>query len=909
MRSILDYIKVFKNIETYKEPRSTALGPRNTYSEGQLVTPNVDGSRPGYGGVDYTDEANKIVNDYKKHIAKDFSMKGDLSKAPALDKYLQNRFGKNYKNVSYKIKKFTNFDSRGYLQEQKLNLAEGLVTKSNNGLKWTIRDDILKKIGGYKPIKGETEFSKKLFKTLDKLDPRETKVIKAFEEIIDSDLPVKKSTKVSPTVQKMGSLKTMIVEMTGVDPNSPDFKSGTKKSYTKFAKKFDVSPKEFEIAWNYLNQTGGRVSNLNNVPFNQAFNFAKDRVKGAMELGGLDNLRFYRDSSDNVLNYIWRSWNGNNLAGTESRVKLYDRSKLKIENGKLVPKKGYKLKDIEIKWKTGGKIPVSNIAFTYDGSELFDKVNLKTRGKESGLFKHVDKITKDYYTLYNRPVPDPKNIGKEIKFGEMMIRDYGKNSLTIGHNAPGGVKVEPLKNFQIQSQKMNIGLYNATKHIKNKALQKQVIETIYGDLHNLKGDKYIEKFIKNPPNIGYKEAGQKVIKEAGADILQWGPKKQTEALRVAGIDLSSPEGRLKFRQIGTAKVLNKILEKNKIRICNDKLSNGKGVVCGATFAERDPNAFMEAIKRNKDAVKIINKPGLVKGALRGVSGWAKKELGPFGWIGSIATIDAAFGLHAYGQGKTPLQALDETLWFLPKSWLKADEKMFKNVYERAGYTKEDFGEFQKWRELEDLDQQYFSAKKQTDFMQRQVLMPNDKTVLEKGLQKEVDLQKDSPYANMGWNRPLFAITSEEEKTGKHPFYGPAVDRYNKIMDKSEKVYKSLKDPEKSWKDLDYSRKLAAMEEANRKKQMTLNKWRGYGFGDKGIEELLTRAGKADSLYSEYVHPIEGPSVSAEQMQAAGFAGGGRAGYMGGGIASILKPSEIPPERGGLRSIMINAKDN
>ena len=38
-----------------------------------------------------------------------------------------------------------------------------------------------------------------------------------------------------------------------------------------------------------------------------------------------------------------------------------------------------------------------------------------------------------------------------------------------------------------------------------------------------------------------------------------------------------------------------------------------------------------------------------------------------------------------------------------------------------------------------------------------------------------------------------------------------------------------------------------------------------------------------------------------------FSEGGRAGYMGGGIASILKPSEIPPERGGLRSIMINDK--
>jgi hypothetical protein len=39
----------------------------------------------------------------------------------------------------------------------------------------------------------------------------------------------------------------------------------------------------------------------------------------------------------------------------------------------------------------------------------------------------------------------------------------------------------------------------------------------------------------------------------------------------------------------------------------------------------------------------------------------------------------------------------------------------------------------------------------------------------------------------------------------------------------------------------------------------------------------------------------------------GFASGGRAGYMGGGIAAIRKPHAIPPEKGGLRSIMINGK--
>ena len=63
---------------------------------------------------------------------------------------------------------------------------------------------------------------------------------------------------------------------------------------------------------------------------------------------------------------------------------------------------------------------------------------------------------------------------------------------------------------------------------------------------------------------------------------------------------------------------------------------------------------------------------------------------------------------------------------------------------------------------------------------------------------------------------------------------------------------------------------------------------------------------------------EGPLTSKEMEDILGRnkwlsylyqpqASGGRAGYMGGGITGIRKPSAIPPERQGLRSIMINGK--
>ena len=44
-----------------QDPRSTALGPRNTYAGGQLVTPSVDGSRPGYNGEKYTKDKTVLV--------------------------------------------------------------------------------------------------------------------------------------------------------------------------------------------------------------------------------------------------------------------------------------------------------------------------------------------------------------------------------------------------------------------------------------------------------------------------------------------------------------------------------------------------------------------------------------------------------------------------------------------------------------------------------------------------------------------------------------------------------------------------------------------------------------------------------------------------------------------------------
>jgi len=499
---------------TLRNPEFTFRNPKA--DGGMLVKPSIDGSRPGYAKdkeIKKSLTAEKIVSDYKKIIAK-FSMKEDLSKAPSFENYINNKYGKNAKSIRMRVTRESDFAPRDYLQEQKLNLAEALKNKSNNSLKYEELGNkfILKKVGSDGVRAGQNEFTKKLYDIIYDLDSREDKVIKAFKYIIDENLPVKKITKGPSNLKKAGTIKGMIGQLTGIQTVSPPFLSGLEKSYKLFAQNFDMTPKEFKESFKYLNQIA-KSSNLINVPFDQAFKAATERVKGAAELGGSDMMTFYRDPNSNIVNYIFRHWDRNNFNKTgASRVKLYDRSKLKLVDGELIPKKGYTLDDIELKWESGKKYNVKDFAFSYDNSKLFDRGVLSIQGKASGLFDEVYSITKDYYSLYNKLIPDPKNPGKNIPFGKMMTRDYGKNSLAIGHNNPGGISVEPVSNFELQTQKLNTGIYQATKNFKNPTLKKRIIEELYGELYKFRGGKkYIDQLVKNPPDVSYSQALKNVI--------------------------------------------------------------------------------------------------------------------------------------------------------------------------------------------------------------------------------------------------------------------------------------------------------------------------------------------------------------------------------------------------------------
>ncbi len=88
---------------------------------------------------------------------------------------------------------------------------------------------------------------------------------------------------------------------------------------------------------------------------------------------------------------------------------------------------------------------------------------------------------------------------------------------------------------------------------------------------------------------------------------------------------------------------------------------------------------------------------------------------------------------------------------------------------------------------------------------------------------------------------------------------------------------------------------------------------GYGGGYLvgGAKKLFDKSIPKDKYSRQMMGLISGEEGIYEILsllnQMGLFADGGRAGYMGGGITAIRKPHAIPPERQGLRSIMINGK--
>ena len=624
------------------------------------LTDYLDKRKVSTQSVPVVKEANQIINEFVKTVNKDL-IAGDLSKTPTVNNLITQKYPKNVskrRQLEFQVKKLSEakgFDSRVFFQNKKLELAQRLVTESNLALKYDPdgKKGIFKKLGGEGTRVGQSGYTKQLYNILDTLDTADDKVVKALDVIIEQDLPLKSIKDAAQYKQSRGILNQMISEISGVGTDNLKTRLKKSKYYTK----------DFQDTIDYINKIGRQHQDFEGIKFSEAFEFGKTRLAGAAELEGRNLLSFYKDPNTNITNYAFRHWDRTNFNNQPSRVKLYDKKKvIRKPDGSIVPKKGLSLEDAELKWKAGMKVKTKDLIFSYDGSELFDNTTLRTKGPTSGLFDEVYKATKDYYTTYNKPIPDPKKPGTSIKFGELMERDFGKNALAIGHNAPGGIKAEPFKNFQIQTQQMNTALYQATKNIKSKELQKRVIQNIYGDLQGLTGEKYLQEFIKQPPVTGYRQAVTGVKPE---DL------KTTKAFDelVTKIDSLPKDVQTEIcRNLG-AKNLGGVTQSCKVALKQDPV--------------RAVNTVEQSIKKFP-----VAKVGKVVRALRGVKSFLTGTLGP-GALALEAAFAVPFGIYDYGTGKDKGEIISNLTFGLGG---RSEEERMKELYGDDVYAPTEFEE-------------------------------------------------------------------------------------------------------------------------------------------------------------------------------------------------------------------------
>ena len=764
--SILNYIERIKREN--ESPRITAQEPRNMYAGGQLVQNTADGSRPGYAENKYYTKTDpfygkgayvrpahmkkyeNIMKEYEKFLQKELKT-GNMSETKNLKNFLWGQGKKGIQKYDFLTNMITYAgkspaaDSSSLLNNTKNTLLRKLVDDANKSLhiKSTEPGLIFKKVLspgfiGFHPPSGvytlkttPAWLDKNYLNT--KLDTKSDKATKAFEKLIKDDavITTPKSKGQSGIIRKLVAEKIGYLDEKTIPSGAwPQIEKGINNSEW-YKNNKDV--------YRYMERMAKKDSI--GKTFSEAMEFATERIGGHVKLLNTGKLTYpgaYGDKS--VLQFAMRNFDGNHRMGEgqNSSIRLFDKKtgdSIKWENLPVDKETGKKVIDAN-KYKFQFKNPETGKW----GKEFWDKTTIRKHGSSFEPFKDVYRASNEWNEVMKRRVIDPLNVtGPKISMKKLLTRLSSK-PLALGHEeALGGVRGNAFKNIKVMTQDMNLSLFNAYDKIQNKALRKEAIKYITGDLKGLEGKAYIDAFVENAEKRAgdiltgkidkktlYREFGEHAIGKAGSDILKWGPKKQTEALRIAGIDWTKPEGRLALKTLTTAQTLNKFLLSKGHKICRGQLVKAAGGgrigfkgVCGAEFAKNFPEEFINRIGDYPGAAKAVNSanPGVMKKFLNAV---AKDASSPFGWIGSDLIFATMYSGDAEARGKTPLEALDEgMLWFLPKEVIDAKKKALfgyegtpSGAYKMEGhagmYDKDQIADMSAYLDLEETDTKWQS---------------------------------------------------------------------------------------------------------------------------------------------------------------------------------------------------------
>ena len=399
-------VPVIKNpiLRAALEPRSTVPGPRNMYSQGQLVTPNVDGSRPGYQG-------------------EEFSLEKNLSKVPPK---IRERFIK-VNNYLKKIIPELNAGEKYVTKEQVSSMVE---KKFNIKPKYKTIASSAKGFPSDKKLytKKVNQFEPKSYPVMRNLDSVETKIENTLKNMLIEDEPLNNFW------YRALQERTGLVEQTikAYINESPTFKAIKDQGALSLKTRFNKPDSH---------------SFLKDYSFSRQLKEALDMEKGMPRYTGMGKEKYFTNSPKfKVFEFAKRNFRDTKGEGA---IKYF------TKNGK------------PIMWEYGLKLPYKEVYFTYNGKKYSASDKIKNTNNLTNIeilkkdFPEVYKNQTAINKLRIQEVDNPFEKGKItledlVKRNQVNTYRWGKGTsvFDILHGREG-VKGEPFTNLSFNTRDIN----------------------------------------------------------------------------------------------------------------------------------------------------------------------------------------------------------------------------------------------------------------------------------------------------------------------------------------------------------------------------------------------------------------------------------------------------------------------
>jgi len=910
-----------------------AEGGRIGYEDGQLVRNTVDGSRPGYQGKKFIDE-DTFIDEYENFQ----KLKNNLGTDNEFAKYLN----KNYKTERadrkghsgkfttkvvqvnrkrYEIKtplsnlppsvqkQFTEVTK--YLEEiiPKLNASEKYVTKEQVSSMVEKKFNIKPK---YKMVAGEkykvNKFDPDKYPIMNNLDSVETKIENTLKNMLIEDKPLKNFWHLA------------LQERTGLDQRTIWGRINDSPTYKVIKDQGAVSLK------NRFNKLESH-SFLKELSFSDQLTQALEMEKGMPRFTGMGKEKYYTHSPKfKAMDFAKRNFHQNQGNGA---VKFYNK------NGK------------PITWNYGTELPYKEVYFTYNGK----KYSASDKIKNTNNLTNIEILKKDFPEVYKNQtainnlrrqrVDNPFGKGK-ITLGELVKKiqvdtyQWGKGGSTfdILHGSKG-VGGEPFTNLSFNTRDVNqieMGI------VRDKTLSKIQKNNLVKSLYSLTGS-------GDPKKIE-----QRIIDLTG-DIKS-GKITDYPSMRANTFKAHLQNSRNKTAAEAQAKLFKK-LGINIDDMCSNLVAGGGRIgfankVCGTALVKRNPDQFLilseqkmnkpfefKGKKYNSFNEFAKTKPGLWKNLIRSAAKFGRYAASPTTLLGgeiwytvldTMASMDKgikfnealdnAFFLYNFDEGKKNMLAKGEEL-----GWSDAQIQDATQVFDLAKNqmniekTEQKINTLGQWKEDKGFRHGEGIASGH---------MPLRYTDIEGDIERtKIYLSSIQKKQDDAWSNYQSGKTKAEFDEGFGLPYKLAEELRKEELIKAREEDKRKVRPLMSdiwnifpsiWSPIDTIKEKYKLQGVS-------------GFLPGGDKELLAKAraegdsswmfGMSDADLAEYnkergfrtVEELkEGPLTSKEMEDILGRnkwlsflyqpqASGGRAGYMGGGIAGIRKPSAIAPTGG------------